>query len=186
MRMRSLKSVIFISVSVMGAISVLVTSTPGSAENTADAIKAFGLIGTWSPDCAADPMRGGTRVNYVASLFGPLKATTIQSDIEGGRVITSQSEIQSAIRVTEEKIKIIAVRTSLTSSNPNDRITSLNEKTETLIQKFGNKIRIIRSQSPDSARVGSKDGHVCVPSAPEKSDCETTGKETPLLEKCLN
>lgn len=36
------------------------------ADGTAEAIKAFGLIGTWSVDCARDPLAGCDR----AAAFG--------------------------------------------------------------------------------------------------------------------
>jgi hypothetical protein len=80
------------------------------AESAAQAMQAFGLIGTWSYDCAKDPLNGGVRYTYAAPMFGSATETTVVSAPAGNGpgppyfVFKSQYEIKSAERVTEEKI----------------------------------------------------------------------------------
>src|SRR5438132_9243 len=83
--------------------AVLLLGAPGAtAESTAEAMKTFGLIGAWSPDCAADPGRGARLLFSSPAVGTPVM--TEQSPGGGGAVpVSIQFEIRAATRVTEDK-----------------------------------------------------------------------------------
>jgi len=81
------------------------------AESAADAIKAFGLIGTWSVDCtrdvraACDRTTGcGARVTYFVSPSGQPMISNIFGKLVAGRPRTIETTIEQASRIADDKI----------------------------------------------------------------------------------
>ncbi|MGD9615505.1 MAG: hypothetical protein AB7H90_08890 [Alphaproteobacteria bacterium] len=108
-----------------GALIVLalVGSRIAAAENTTEALKVFGLLGTWSYDCVLKP-KSGDRFTVEAKIFSVPTLTPV-----GGTAIP----ILSAVRVTEEKIKL-----------------TLGEQPghELVLQKQGNKVLMDNASAP--------------------------------------
>src|ERR1700692_595432 len=78
-----------------------------SAETAAEAMRNFGLLGTWSRDCAKDVNHTEfPRITYDAPVLAP---PTIELTISLSNEVkkTYISQIKNAVRATEEKIKII-------------------------------------------------------------------------------
>jgi hypothetical protein len=149
-----------------------------AAESTGDAMSAFGLIGTWSADCAKGPLSGVVRLTYSLPLIGsPKIIATVGFPAVG--VTTSEFEIRSAVRVTEEKIKYTSVRVS--SSNANTKLTTEidDRPRETVLMKNGGKIRVSDSRTADGSEIFVQDGLW-------KEQVQGRAPATSLLEKCLN
>ena len=142
------------------ALLALVTSG-GSAESTAEAVKTFGLIGTWSTDCAEELQSVGERVVFDSSWLGVVTATRVPPS---GRNV---SEVQSAIRVTETKIKIT--------------VLSGQKSDESVIGKVGTKLKLIERRT--DGIIVARDGffYQMVDGKPIKLDTQT-----PTFERCLN
>ncbi len=157
------------------AISILlcVITSPAVSESTADAVKIFGLIGTWSWDCAQKMDAGGQRVTFSSGFFGSVKQTIV------GATATAESEVQSAVRITEDKIKLTLGPASQTSSNSKRTFPGR----EWLIQKIGPKFKIIDSRDQDG-KVFIQNGYLidpkCIPNCPKDAI------EAPVYERCLN
>ena len=87
-------------------IIVIMLSSPIRAETTAEALRAFGLVGTWSPDCAKETAKGGERSTILVPTLGEPTIESIGHYGPDNRFTTiSHFLIKSAIRVTEEKLK---------------------------------------------------------------------------------
>jgi hypothetical protein len=67
-------------------------------------MKEYGILATWSPDCAIGLMKGGDRITFEAPMFGSPTMTELTS---GGNLIISRvSEVQAAERITQDKIRL--------------------------------------------------------------------------------
>ncbi len=78
---------------------------PSRSESTSGAMSAFGIVGSWSPDCA-----GSLRLTYSTPLLGT-PTITIERDGKQQLVV----EVQEAVRVSEEKLKFIVRVVNITS-----------------------------------------------------------------------
>ena len=122
---------------IYGVMLGLVTiSTPVMAESTAEALRAFGLVGTWSPDCAAD----GNSIFYARVTFAAstLDAPTMSMVIIDNRSFLSQ--IVSAVRVTEDKIKISTKSISHTQDGVEYPSAGATAPAVMVIRKVGSKL----------------------------------------------
>lgn len=84
------------------------------AESTAEALKAFGLIGTWSADCSKDPTSGDPQIGRttykIRLLARPIARFAYSLQIGTPPVlvvVTGTAELRSAVRVTEDKIEMM-------------------------------------------------------------------------------
>jgi hypothetical protein len=163
----------------LSALVAFILAPPAFAENTADALKTFGLIGTWSRDCAKDPTKDGERSTYAVPLFGAPTITVIRPH----HLI--EHEIRSAVRATEDKIKVVDVITKTTTDGQNqDLLPAQVIPIETVIIKTNNKIRLVDSARIDGSAIWYKDGF----SVYYNSDLKKwiNEGETKPEEKCLH
>jgi hypothetical protein len=148
---------------------MLCISVAARAESTGDALRAFGLVGTWSEDCSAD----GERSIFVAPLIGTPR---IDGGVTGGK--DKPVEIRSAARVTEDKIKIAL-------PVPDQQ----NVLVEIVFVKIGNKIRVWHQTMPwcgvgDVLPCGIKEGRYF--GEPIGVPRGQVGRATRELERCIN
>jgi hypothetical protein len=88
---------------------LLLGTTLAAAESTSTALKEFGIIGNWSQDCARSLTAGGDRVIIESPLFG----SPIMAESNGLNNTTfTRSEIRTAERVTQDKLRMIVVPVS--------------------------------------------------------------------------
>jgi hypothetical protein len=80
--------------SATAAALFIMLSLPAFAESSSEAIRVFGLIGTWSRDCAAT---GVPRLVFASPMFGNPTAA----------FRNGTADIESAVRVTDKKLKMI-------------------------------------------------------------------------------
>jgi hypothetical protein len=151
---------------------------PSGAESTAEAMKNFGLIGTWSTDCAKDPAKDGERTTWDVPIFGVATETFANPSF----VFTH--EIKSAVRVTDEKLKYVEVLVKiLEKEKPRDLLPGQTMPVELVIIKLGNKFREIDNHRVDGSIIWVKDGFR-VYQNPQSKQWEP-GEETKAIEKCL-
>ena len=177
------------------------------AESTAEAMKEFGLLGTWSVDCAKDVKQACdpkdeciNRKTYTAPWFGIPMLEVTASTFKSGVTQEAKMVIKSATRITNDKIKVTIVISGqpdymeIYRAHETMRTVAqwypLNGQTwSSVIQKVGEKIRTIDSRREDGKAFQIKDGlgyrHA---SSTENSQTEwiSTGKSAPFFEKCLN
>ena len=151
------------------AISVHGASSPAFPESASAALEKFGLVGTWSDDCARDPAKDGGRLRFTVPLIGAPRMEDPRTD--------DSAEITSAVRVTEDKIKIqFVLPAKLKAPAPGEEV----------FKKEGNRLRIWdrKNPLPGYENSGIRNGRwfgsaVGVPRG-------QTGGEASLLERCLN
>jgi hypothetical protein len=144
------------------------------AESTAEAMKTFGLVGTWSLDCA-----GGFRIAYSIPSIGQ---PTITGRI---RNYETDGEIIEATRLTAEKLRVISV----VKKAPAVSVQQTGETWEAIYLKQGSKFRALLSRQMNGTKISAMDGIVY--KAEKKNSVPTgrwlpTGQETGLFEKCSN
>jgi hypothetical protein len=134
------------------------------AESAADAIKAFGLIGTWSVDCtrdvraACDKTTGcGARVTYLVSPSGQPMISNIVGTLVAGQPRTVETTIEQASRIADDKIAI-------TSIQRRDSGVTLawyrqpGEIWQIVLLKAGDKYRYYLAQREDGKKIAVEDG----------------------------
>jgi hypothetical protein len=97
------------SLSVWVGMSLLLLTGVARAEGAAEAIGGFGLVGTWSPDCAKDPVKEhGFRMTFSIPGAGPPTETIVlSSPINPAKRLDWQ--ITSAVRVAKDRIEVRSV-----------------------------------------------------------------------------
>lgn len=86
----------------LGAVFLFCGLLPSkAAEGTEQVMKEFGLLGTWSPDCGRDASHGGERATFSSSFLHNVSSL----ETKGGQADQAR-EVNSAVRVTEGKVKI--------------------------------------------------------------------------------
>src|SRR5207237_10311347 len=91
----------------------------------AAAMKAFGLTGTWSDDCAEDPAKEGARLIYSPPGTRIPSYRFVMFDKDGNK-ITVSSDILSAARLPQGKLKTVLVKTGPngTAVQPRERVAN--------------------------------------------------------------
>ena len=127
------------------AVAALLALAPASAraESAAAALQAFGLVGTWSPDCA-----GPYRTIYDAPGGG---APTVQLTLHGRAYASSEIRevlVRSAERITWTSV----IKTWSLPDQPEERwMPAPGEVWETGLIKQDGKIRPIDSRRQDGS-----------------------------------
>lgn len=100
--------------------------------------------------------------------------------------IVTESEINSAVRITDEKIQIVSTQINGTMTIAGEA-KPFGEKVtiEYVLQKIGNKIKTLDSHTTDGKIVFAKEGISYRPSG-ASGEWQKTEEETALREKCLN
>jgi hypothetical protein len=135
---------------VAAVVALLIATRPAAAETTAEALRAFGLLGIWSPDCA-----GPIRHLYALHPGKPPTATAIIDGTE--QAIT---EIEDATRSGDDRIRWVAHYRKYLPLNvgPQPWMPVPGERWETVLLKVGDKFRSWRSQRLDGAKILVRDG----------------------------
>lgn len=128
--------------SLITVIGTLVIPSTSFADSPRDAMEVFGLLGTWSNDCATTPAKGGrdvARVTFAAPrFFGEATLTEVFYMNKG--VIKLHMKITSAVRVTDEKIKLTVVIIDQTAND--EPMNAFDARpVEFPISKIGNKLQ---------------------------------------------
>ena len=177
---RILTFVLFIS------ISISIWGNSSHAESTSSAIKTFGLVGTWSLDCSLT--RGVVRTTWaVPMLFGGFSGfptMTNEATTKDGHTITQISEIEEALRVTEDKIKLRTVIGKRAGPEPLGAwLPEEGERWEFVLFKLSGRYRVVSGGTADGKKISAKDGFSYRQS---NGQFERTEKLTAFYEKCLN
>jgi hypothetical protein len=161
-------------------MSLLTPSSPAAAETTAAALTAFGLTGTWSDDCTKDPAKEGARLTYSPPGTGTPSYRFVLFDKDGNK-ITVSSDILSAARLPQGKLKTVTVKTGIDGNatgtlQPWERVP-----VETVIVKIGAKIQSVQSRQVNGGRRFIVDGQIVTENS--RGELQTI-KPAPLLERC--
>ncbi len=168
------------------------------AESTAEAIKAFGLVGIWSVDCSKAPMATcdksgcGARTTYEVPPSGPPMIKNVVGTLVPDVGKRFETKIESATRIDDDKIKIMSIQQGVPGE-----ISKLiwwrqpRELWETVLVKAGSRFRTYSAQREDGKKISAKDGFIVMPPAGTKFDEMPTNwvlgdKETPLFERCTD
>ncbi|HEV2303429.1 MAG TPA: hypothetical protein VGR91_17830 [Stellaceae bacterium] len=144
----------------MGIVLILMPFSVG-AGTPSEILRAFGLVGTWSPDCTKEISKGGQRVTYIVGDVGEPTMVETYGAIIGSKSIIIQLRlaIQEAARTKDEKIKLIdlliAAKVNGIKQQSKDPDFVQNVVT---ISKKGSKIRTIDSRKIDNSAVFVEDG----------------------------
>lgn len=147
------------------------------AESTREALAQFGLIGTWSTDCAKDlDVDGGYRATYSAPFAGPAMLHSV-TKTPLGSTLTIEAKIESAVRATETKIKMVELPLYIRATRESQPVEARADYRvlSVVIERIGPEIRTIDTRTIDGAVVNAENGII-----------KLNGLPNPLLEKCLN
>jgi hypothetical protein len=135
-------------------------TTAAHAESTAEVLRAFGLIGTWSVDCAKDIRHEfGARITYTESPAGPPIIRTVSNSFLG--ITTHDEQILSAERVGDEKIKLKIWSLETGQVEKGGRTASYHVapgEGTVILEKVGSKLRPFERSTIDGKVVSWKDG----------------------------
>lgn len=183
----------------LGAIvACLIVGRAAAAESAAEAIRAFGLTGTWSVDCKRDPYqacennRCGARLTYIAPSSGAPTIRNVIGTFSPGQVRTFISTIHSATRVADDKLKIVSVQ------DPPPTTTLVwwrqpGEAWEIVLLKVGDRYRTFSAHRDDGKKIEVEEGFEVRPPPPlppakaydtMPTQWIRTDRQMPLFEKC--
>ncbi len=191
----------------MAVIMMLIGTVPAGAESTSQALEKFGFTGIWSYDCAKDiedpctdvkdlyAGRCGMRIKINIPVLGNVTTELSRSTFKGGEPNRSTTEIVSAERLTESKLRLATIAQEDKQQPPRKlpawaRLPG--EVWEIVIEKYGNgNVRVISSKRKDGKKLGARDGKLCEPKNPEETNENAIewvcrwDREVPAMEKCL-
>ena len=179
-------------------VACLLAGQAAAEEGAAEAMRAFGLVGTWSVDCLKLPMQAcdqngyGARTIFVVPPSGPPTITNTFGTVDPAPGITFYTTIHSATRIADDKIKIMS-----TQETPSGTAVvwwrQPGEVWEIVLLKVGDKYRTFSARREDGKKISAEAGfEVRPPPPPPPSKVYDTlptnwvrmEKETPLFEKC--
>jgi hypothetical protein len=133
-------------------------------------------------DCTKDLSRDtASRTTYDAPFFGTATIVTKNRyqppQPAAAQEASFKSEIIDAIRLTEDKIRIVAKLTEAKLSNKQNLGALAYKPYETIIEKYMSKIRTLRHKKIDGTPAPEED---------IENGMTTSGGALPLMEKCLN
>ena len=182
-----------------GLIAACIFAGPAIAEESAaDAMKAFGMVGSWSVDCSKTPMATctktgcGSRTTYMVPSSGSPRIKNEAGTLDPMHGIVFYTTIHSAIRIADDKIKIVS-----TWDNPSGNTVMWwrqpGEVWEIVWLKVGDKFRTFSAHREDGKKILAEAGFEVRPPPPPPSSkmyetlptsWERMKQETPLFEKC--
>src|SRR4051794_21255261 len=135
----------------VASIGLIVSSALG--ESTADAMRSFGLIGTWSADCSVDYNRAcitkdeclAARFTFSVPVFGRPTREIVAPTI-GGKPFRNSIEIKEANRITEDKIRIVTISSQELQGHAQYVSPVKGEEWETVYMRNGNKLKLWTAQ----------------------------------------
>jgi hypothetical protein len=120
---------------------VSVMLSPARAESATDVVTAFGLVGTWSPDCFL-PAGKGIRTTFAVPSTGPPMRHTIAA---GDRIHfggTTDAEIVAAQRTGQDRLRLVQRFTKVVSVAGTPVTDYPKGDFETLIEREGDELAI--------------------------------------------
>jgi hypothetical protein len=183
-------------------LALLTTTVPVTgafAESTSEAMRAFGLVGTWSVDCSIEISQPcmtiahcSGRLSFLVPQFAsPFLEFDSQTNTPG-QVRKIISPIESAQRVTEDKIKLVTLGTEDLKGRVQYLLPVRDEKWDTIYIREGNKLRVWSFKRSDGMKVRIDNGKIYEPEPswkPEHGAVQRwvqSNSEVNDLEKCLN
>jgi hypothetical protein len=183
-----------------GAALIVMCLSAGQAigaESAAEAIKAFGLVGTWSTDCAKDPIATcsretgcGNRTTYELPPSGPPMIRNVVGTVVAGVGKSFETKIETATLIADDKIQIVSVHQGVPGEiNKLAWLRQPGERWQTVLVKVGSKYRILSAQSDEAKKIYARDGFFYLaPPDTKWNEIPTNwvrgGRETPPFEKC--
>ena len=163
-------------------LALCLMASPVFSESIAEAVKTFGLIGTWSIDCARD--REVIRMTFSSTVFGAVKRTEVGFGANGAVAWTREYDVTSAVRAAEDKIKLTS--TAVGSKNAEGDSLPLPDSQVGVYEKIGNnKIRVIDNRVFNGKVIYAQSGFYCN-QVNNESICEDQNRPTIPAERCLN
>ncbi|HTR82834.1 MAG TPA: hypothetical protein VMI56_00050 [Reyranella sp.] len=185
-------------------LASLALAAPAVGQDTAGAaIKAFGLVGTWMPECRADVrvgcemtppgakkegwMCGGKlfeelpqRTVFAVPASGPaMRTSTVASPVPGRPPVTSTWPIQSAAPLGADRLKLRVTMTGDDIQRPPGRPENKDKGVvfDIVLLKKDGRMRTMDFASVDGGRVHVKDGFMYIDGARQTW-------QTPAFERC--
>jgi hypothetical protein len=176
-------------IAITGTVACISLHAAVAVESTAEAMRVFGLVGTWSYDCAHEL---GTRRIFAIPLFGP--PTINQINRFELRTIVDSYTVEAAARVTEDKIKIIYLQIGQNEEAQPGHVANLSGKTTfantgliaEAIEKQRNKIRVMELHVEDKGFPEIYRGLYYHRNARNELHRSDLNEETHQMEKCLD
>jgi hypothetical protein len=172
------------------AIAFLSSIKLAEAANAADVLNEFGLLGTWSADCAPGPTETDDRTIYKSFSLGNPRVAHVTHDPAhkpGGHEGVSnaeEEEIRAAVEIDADKIAIVlAPMMRATKENGVWVSLPLGPIVEQTIQKIGDKIQLIDWHAIDGRGIYVKGGFQY--SFGGRNIWKKTEYQTPQIGKCL-
>ena len=166
---------------VAGFSLVLTATLPSHAESTGDAMRKFGISGSWSGNCT-----GPLRLKYST----PSSGTPTVTRSWGGKVDLLY-EVKEASRLSEKKLKLLVLIKTQKIQSPSPLMKGLpqpGEVWEIVYVKVGNKFQIFSTEQKDGDKLSVRDGFQFIPKDDGQGgfSMENSGVRMPPLEKCLS
>jgi hypothetical protein len=120
-------------------------SIPALGDDIKSALKEFGLVGTWSPDCGKDISQPrASRVAFAAPVEGGTSATA--QDNKGEVVVTTVYDVVESAIVDGDKIRVALHPVTVTKSDGKAASQHDYDNLRLVFQKAGERIEVIRVQ----------------------------------------
>jgi hypothetical protein len=176
---------------IIAVASLLTLQSNAIAGSAGEALNEFGLIGSWSLNCAQNPNDSARAENGVI----PTRWVYASSDLSNPTLViyrhdpslrlTSRFEIKSAVKITADKIKYTQIMIS-SKANENPEIKYPNAQLlTTVVQKVNDKITVL-SQVGDDGTVYAENGLAVVRQPINGQMVEINRVPYGFLEKCLD
>jgi hypothetical protein len=179
-------------------LACLLAGQAAGEESPAEAMKAFGLLGSWSLNCSipmtvCDKKGCGSRNIYEVWPSGQSRSRTVNGSTVSGRGTSFEADIQSATRIADDKLKIISTQLQPQGMTMPTLpwLRQPGERWEVVLIKSGNKYRTLSARREDGGKVAVEDGFAVRPPPDTKPDQLPTSwirttQEAPWFEKCMD
>jgi hypothetical protein len=157
------------------AALVCTTLAPAVAASPGNAVKSFGLVGTWSWNCAvSEETAGANRMTFAAPENGPVTfTTTFTLPPPGNPQASVFFQIDEATPLSGQRIKLIGKITKQSRTDRQDAGPPDGSPRQIIIEKSSGQIRIIENRLLDGTSVNIDAGIV-----------RATGKPAASASKC--
>jgi hypothetical protein len=165
----------------IGVALCAIISTSTSTKDIGEVVRSFGLLGTWSSNCAVKPpAQGSSRVTFSNTLTFKRH---ISSSIQEGAITHADTITNEKVFVELQFKRITVIRDGKRQDVPVPPLISVHQQ---ILMKEGDKLRILEYRA--GQLILAKNGIAYHPDNSSRSeDPDTwvsTGQRTPLLEKC--
>jgi hypothetical protein len=161
----------------MASALLCLSPVQSRAGTASEALKSFGLAGTWSQNCATATTALGSHVTYhapdtgVATFSSVSSISTPSSDARA----TLTFEIDDATVLPDNKIKLLGKITTIVRSDGQAGAPPDRAPRQITIEKVGTQIHTVDSRLVDGTDITIEDGKI-----------RAGGKLAPLMSKCEN